>query len=253
MKSRRSRNAFTLVELLVVIAIITILVALIFPAFHSNKAKAGKVVCLINLKQINLGILVYLEDQLNKSPGNTNAARSPFLSWTDYRRLVGDYVGIKNAPSREDRIFACPADTFYYAMNSKEPAVISQPLHEQSNYVFTSYAYNAGMVTTRPSTNSLGIVEPGTTNFYGIAGRRMESIAHPSRTVLVAEIPAFAPYSWHSPKKPLSEKNSKFNNSKNVVSFVDGHAAYTKMYYDGKKVAWDYNPPAKYEYQWTGD
>jgi hypothetical protein len=81
----------------------------------------------------------------------------------------------------------------------------------------------------------------------------MEAIAHPSRTVLIAEIPAFAPYSWHFPKKPLSEKNSKFNDSRNVVSFVDGHAALIKMYYNGQKLAWDYNPPAGYEYQWTGD
>jgi prepilin-type N-terminal cleavage/methylation domain-containing protein len=253
MKSRRARKGFTLVELLVVVAIIIILFALIPIPSRRTMEKVKRVSCLSNSHQISIGIHMYLEDQLNKSPGNTNAARSPFLSWTDYRPLIGDYVGIKHAPSPDDHIFSCPADTFYYSMRSKDPDVIGKPLHEQSNYLFTSYAYNAGMVTTRPTTNALGTIIPGTTNFYGIAGMRMESIAHPSRTVLIAEIPAFAPYSWHQPKKPLTEKNSQFNDSRNIVSFVDGHAAYIKMYYNGQKLAWDYNPPANYEYQWTGD
>jgi prepilin-type N-terminal cleavage/methylation domain-containing protein len=253
MKSRRcSRNAFTIVELLVVIAIIGILLALLLPATNRPRMKAYVAYCINNVRQINMGIHMYLEDQLNNSPGNTNTARSPFLTWTDYRRLIDGYVGPKpRSPS--DSVFACPKDTFYYALSSKDPPVTRTPLHENSNYVFTSYAYNAGMVTTRPTTNADGTVTPGTTNFYGIAGLRMESIVHPSRTVLIAEIPAFAPYSWHSPKKPLSEKNSKFNDSRNIVSFVDGHAAYIKMYYNGQKLAWDYNPPAGYEYQWTGD
>jgi hypothetical protein len=66
-------------------------------------------------------------------------------------------------------------------------------------------------------------------------------------------MPAYAPYSWHAPKKPSSQKNSKFNDSKNVLAFVDGHAQYTRMFYDGKTVAWSTNPPAPYAYQWTGD
>jgi hypothetical protein len=66
-------------------------------------------------------------------------------------------------------------------MSSKDRPVTEQPLWQQSNSVFTSYAYNAGMVTTRPTTNSLGTITPGTTNYYGIAGMRMESIAHPAK------------------------------------------------------------------------
>lgn len=253
MKPRARQKAFTLIELLVVIAIIGILLFLAMPVYNGPKNKAMAVVCMSHLKQIDVGIQMYLEDQLNKSPGNTNAARSPFLSWTDYRGLIGDYVGVKHAPSAQDKIFACPADIFYYAMSSKDRPVTEQPLWQQSNYVLTSYAYNAGMVTTRPTTNSQGTITPGTTNYYGIAGMRMESIAHPAKTVLIAESPAYAPYSWHAPKKPLSQKNAKFNDSKNVLAFVDGHAQYTRMFYDGKNVAWSTNPPAHYAYQWTGD
>jgi prepilin-type processing-associated H-X9-DG protein len=196
---------------------------------------------------------MYLEDQLNHSPGNTNTARSPFLNWTEYRKLIGDYVGKPHPPSPQDSIFACPADTFFYDMSGSRRGFVREPLHTQTNQVFTSYAYNAGMATTRPTTNSDGTITPGTTNFYGIAGMRFESIAHPARTVLIAETPAYAPYSWHAPKKPFSNQNSKFNDSKNVVGFVDGHVSYIKMHYDGTNFAWASNPPGGYDYQWSGD
>jgi len=247
------RNAFTLIEVLVVIAIIAVLMLILATPISDTKRKSKAVFCMNNLKQITLGIHLYLDDQLNNSPGNTNAARSPFLNWTEYRKLIGDHVGLKTASSPEDRLFACPADTFFYDMSGSHRGFVQEPLHTQTNQVFTSYAYNAGMVTTRPTTNSQGMIVPGTTNFYGIAGMRLESIAHPARTVLIAEAPAYAPYSWHQPKKPFSMQNSKFNDSKNIVGFADGHVRYLNMHYDGKNFAWASNPPAKYDYQWSGD
>jgi prepilin-type N-terminal cleavage/methylation domain-containing protein len=254
MKSRRCPgNAFTLIELLVVIAIIVILTALLAAPIADSKRKGKELVCIKNLHQLTIGIHLYLDDQLNNSPGNTNTARSPFLNWTEYRKLIGDYVGVKIAPSPNNRVFGCPADWFFYDMSGSRRGYVHEPLHNQTNQVFTSYAYNAGMVTTRPTTNSDGTIIAGTTNFYGIAGMRLESIAHPARTVLLAEAPAYGPYSWHQPKKPFSEENSKFNDSKNVVGFVDGHVSYIKMHYDGKNFSWATNPPAKYDYQWSGD
>jgi hypothetical protein len=44
-----------------------------------------------------------------------------------------------------------------------------------------------------------------------------------------------------------------------MVSFVDGHINYIRMYLDTKNVyaghgeAWHYNPPAEYDYKWSGD
>lgn len=58
---QRSR-AFTLIELLVVIAIIAILAAILFPVFAQAKAAAKQTSCISNVKQMNLGMVMYSTD-----------------------------------------------------------------------------------------------------------------------------------------------------------------------------------------------
>ena len=243
------KRAFSLIELLIVIAVIAILAALLFPVLSSAKARAQRTVCINNLHEINLGIHMYLDDQYNGSPGNTNATHSPFVSWTDYRQLINNDVGVQGASSAKDRLFACPADSFFYDLSRNGQGYVPQPLHEQASHAFTSYAFNAGQFSTPQRTTN----NPATTNYYGIAGQRLETIRHPSRTVLLAEVPAFSPYSWHQPKRPFSMQNVVFTDARDVICFVDGHVDYVKIYFNGKKIAWDYNPPAGYDYQWSGD
>ena len=56
------RTGFTLIELLVVIAIIAILAAMLFPVFARAREKARQTQCLSNLKQLTLGITMYIQD-----------------------------------------------------------------------------------------------------------------------------------------------------------------------------------------------
>ena len=56
------RKAFTLIELLVVIAIIAILAAILFPVFAQAKAAAKKTQDLSNVKEIGLGLVMYVGD-----------------------------------------------------------------------------------------------------------------------------------------------------------------------------------------------
>ncbi len=120
----------------------------------------------------------------------------------------------------------------------------------QSKSDFSSYSFNAG---------NLKLASFRGTNFVrpGIAGQTVSSIKHPARTVLVAEEPAFIPFSGHEPKRPFSELNSIFNDAKDMVSFVDGHISYIKMFWrtasPPDSLALDRDPPDGYDYQWSGD
>lgn len=249
LKSPRAPGmAFTRLELLFVIVLLLVVIAMVVPPRSGPKMKAYKVICMNNLRILSDATQLYLYDWSHDAK-NTNTTIYPFLNWTDYRKAIGTNVhGVKGAPSPKDSYFVCPKDTFYYPMNSKVSTRISQPLHDQSNFVYTSYAYNAGYTIIPGANNSAA-----TTNFHGIAAMKLDSLAHPSRTVLLAEFPALAPYSWHDPKRSYLSDASRFNNAQDMLGFVDGHVVYTKMYYDGKKPAWDYNPPVRYDYQWSGD
>ena len=53
---------FTLIELLVVIAIIAILASLLLPALSRSKESAQSARCNSNVRQLQLGMLMYLDD-----------------------------------------------------------------------------------------------------------------------------------------------------------------------------------------------
>ena len=74
--SRRIRavSAFTLIELLVVIAIIAILAAILFPVFAQAREKARAASCLSNIKQIGIGVMMYIQD---------NDEAYPIGGWND--------------------------------------------------------------------------------------------------------------------------------------------------------------------------
>ena len=178
-KQKRFEGAgFTLVELLVVIAIIAVLAALFLPALSHANDRAKWTTCMNNLKQINLGLRMYADDFSDLAPStpaeNTNASMNNAIAMVGYKKLMKGNVSLTGESSAQDRVFACPADTFYF--DAPPVGLAPHGLHEQVFTDYSSYAFNAG------GTNRL----LGTMT-SGLAGRRVTSIKDPGRTLLLTE------------------------------------------------------------------
>ncbi len=101
------RRAFTVIELLVVIAIIAILAALLLPVLSRAKVAGERTSCLNNLRQIDLFMQLYTDDNNDVFPAHRNQG----LSTDDSAASLTNWWGttITLGADRNTKLFHDPA------------------------------------------------------------------------------------------------------------------------------------------------
>lgn len=215
-----TRRAFTLNEMMVVVAFMIILAGLLVPALSRVHGSARRAECAANLRQVGVALRLYADDHADSLPVLESPNPYPNGVGAYYKQLVKGYLGLTGPASPAEGVFTCPSD----------PTIRRQVSHAFTSFTFSGY-------------------EAGPGDLPRITGKRLGSVRQPSKAVLVGEWTAFFGGSWH----PL--RTGPYPDSRSVLGFVDGHANYSRMYWDGMPGSRpsNYEPPAGYDYTWGGE